>query len=88
MKVRTREFSLLCTKVDFTYFFHGHLLTIKEKQYCIRRVGGVNCGFDGRKCRFTGDGYLRPSNPQMTPPTLQIQYCYSYSYEILQTCTH
>jgi hypothetical protein len=23
------------------------------------------------------------SNPQMTPTTLQIQYCYSYSYEIL-----
>jgi hypothetical protein len=23
------------------------------------------------------------SNPQLTPTTLQIQYCYSYSYEIL-----
>ena len=23
-----------------------------------------------------------------TPTTLQIQYCYSYSYEILPTCTH
>jgi hypothetical protein len=32
--------------------------------------------------------HLRPSNPQLTPTTLQIQYCYSYSYEILPTCTH
>jgi hypothetical protein len=32
--------------------------------------------------------YLRPSNPQLTPPTLQIKYCYSYSYEILPTSTH
>ena len=53
------------------------------------------CGFDSCKCSFTGDaklsqsnGYLRPSNPQLTPTTLQIQYCYSYSYEILPTCTH
>jgi hypothetical protein len=30
----------------------------------------------------------RPSNPQLTPTTLQIQYCDSYSYEILPTCTY
>ena len=30
----------------------------------------------------------RPSNLQLTPTTLKIQYCYSYSYEILPTCTH
>jgi hypothetical protein len=32
-------------------------------------------------------GYLWPSNPQLSPTTLQIQYCYSYSDEILPTCT-
>ena len=41
------------------------------------------------KCiNLNKDVYLRPSNPQLTPPTLQIQYCYSYSDEILPTCTH
>ena len=28
------------------------------------------------------------SNPQLKPTTLQIQYCYSYFYEIRTTCTH
>jgi len=28
------------------------------------------------------------SNPQLTLTTRQIQYCYSYSDEILPTCTH
>jgi hypothetical protein len=28
------------------------------------------------------------TSPQLTPTTLQIHYCYSYSYEILPTCTH
>ena len=35
----------------------------------------VNYGFDGRK--YPVKLHLRPSNPQLTPPTLQIQYCYS-----------
>jgi hypothetical protein len=29
--------------------------------------------------------HLQPSNPQLTPPTLQIQYCYSL---ILRHCTN
>jgi hypothetical protein len=48
------------------------------------KIVGVNCGFDGRKypfywVRFASPvkRHLRPSNPQLTPPTLQIQYCYS-----------
>ena len=31
---------------------------------------------------------LTVANPQLTPTTLHIQYCYSCSYEILPTCTH
>jgi hypothetical protein len=55
-------------------------------------IGGVNCEFDGCKYLFywlrfasTVKLHLRPSNPQLTPPTLKIQYCYSYSYVILPT---
>jgi hypothetical protein len=55
-----------------------------RNNYCIWRIGGVNCGFDGRKYLFYWlrfalpvQWHLQPSNPQLTPPTLQIQYCYS-----------
>jgi hypothetical protein len=38
-----------------------------------------------KKCTFQIPSAKKnsPSNPQLTPTTLQIQYCYSYSYEIL-----
>jgi hypothetical protein len=52
----------------------------------------VNCGFDGRKylfywLRFVSPvkRHLRPSNPQLTPTTLQIQYCYSLILMLIYT---
>ena len=32
--------------------------------------------------------HLRPSNPQLTPPTLQIQYCYSLSIVVCDPINH
>ena len=65
-------------------------MIIEELQNCIWRVASINLGFDGCKCSFSGwriaDGYLQWSNPQFTPQkkTLQIQYCYFYSYPRLK----
>jgi hypothetical protein len=56
---------------------------------CIWRFVGVKCGFDGRKYLYYWlhfvspvKRHLRLSNPQLTPPTLQIQYCYLVTCEI------
>jgi len=39
----------------YTVHVSCNCIALKELQFCIWRVGGVNCGFDGRKCSFTGD---------------------------------
>ena len=36
-------------------YCYNVLLLIMEWQYCIWRVGVVNCGFDGRKCSLSGE---------------------------------
>ena len=49
-------------------------------------VGTCSCTVDEKRNQL--NGYLVPSNQQLTPTSLQILYCYSYSNEIFPTGTH